>query len=84
MFSCRWQQLVLSDSFHPAPPADVCRLAPLLCSLPDLLYGQDRAGQPAAGEIKEWSTYRLHIISSLLKGPQEKLDKAKMLLGTPL
>ena len=51
--SCRWQQLVLSDSLHPAPPAAVCRLAPLLCSLPDLLYGQDRAGQPAAGEIKE-------------------------------
>ena len=44
---------MLSDSVHPAPPAAVCGLAPLLCSLPDLLYGQDRAGQPAAGEIKE-------------------------------
>ena len=44
---------MLSDSVHPTPPAAVCRLAPFLCSLPDLLYGQDRAGQPAAGEIKE-------------------------------
>ena len=34
-------------------------MAPLLCSLSDTLYGPDKSGRPAAGDIKACITYCL-------------------------